>query len=142
VNPTYLATQRSCALHAAVDIARSYIGVPFYHAGRDRNGLDCIGLIAVVASGLGYKFKDDRNYKPGIYPARMFNGMSQFAERVEDIRVGDILVFSHKGHPMHCAIYAGDDHIIHCDARRFINKVVEHSLGRYIKKLDSIWRWK
>lgn len=126
--------------HTIIEAARSYLGVPFYHAGRDRNGLDCIGLIACVARDLGYSFKDDRNYKPGIYPERMFNGMRQFAEPANEMEPGDILVFAYRGHPMHCAIYTGET-IIHCEARAWLQRVVETSLGRYAKRVHSVWRF-
>jgi cell wall-associated NlpC family hydrolase len=33
--------------------ARSYVGVPFRHQGRDRRGLDCVGLVLVVGQTLG-----------------------------------------------------------------------------------------
>lgn len=124
-----------------IPVARSYKGVPFYHAGRDRNGVDCIGLIVCVARDLGYSFKDDRNYSPGIYPERMFTGMEQFCHRVDDRQPGDILVFDYRGRPMHCAILTGDDLIVHCDGRQSIHKVVETSLGRYANRIHSVWRF-
>jgi cell wall-associated NlpC family hydrolase len=123
-----------------IPAARSYLGVPFYHAGRDRKGIDCIGLIVCVAKDLGYQFKDDRNYAPGIYPDRMLTGMSQFSHEVDDRQPGDILVFGHRGLPMHCAIYTGET-IIHCEARAWLQKVVETSLGRYAKRIHSVWRF-
>lgn len=126
------------------DAARSYIGVPFYHAGRDRNGIDCIGLIACVAKDLGYKFKDDRDYSPNaLLPERMLAGISQFCILGDDLvyETGDVLMINPKGLIWHCAIVTGDNLMVHC---QFTGKAktVEHSIGRYAKWIHSVWRWK
>jgi len=36
-----------------VEAARSYLGVPFRHLGRNRNGLDCVGLVLCAAHDVG-----------------------------------------------------------------------------------------
>lgn len=43
---------RAVTAAAVVDRARSYIGTPWRHQGRDSNGCDCVGLIIMVASDL------------------------------------------------------------------------------------------
>lgn len=127
----------------AVIAARSYVGVPFYHAGRDRNGIDCIGLIACVAKDLGYAFKDNRNYSPkGSYPELMADGISQFCTKREglDYSVGDVLLFKVK-RLYHMGIVTGDNLMVHC-AFTHPGVTVETSIGRYGKFIDSVWEWK
>ena len=36
-----------------MEVARSWVGIPYLHQGRTRRGIDCIGLIVEVAVGLG-----------------------------------------------------------------------------------------
>lgn len=45
-----------------VEAARSYVGVKFRMYGRDRTGLDCVGLLFAAASDVGIKAKDFRDY--------------------------------------------------------------------------------
>lgn len=42
--------------------ARKWIGVPYLHQGRNRHGVDCIGLLLVTAWALGLTEYDVRGY--------------------------------------------------------------------------------
>ena|SRR5688500_6080307 len=128
----------------AVESARSYVGVPFYHAGRDRNGIDCIGLIACVARDLGYSFKDNRNYSSrGVFPELMEAGIGQFCTQKEGLNysVGDVLMFDIKGRIYHCGIVTGENLMVHC-AFTHPGRTVEHSIGKYKARICSVWEWK
>lgn len=41
-----------------VDAAREYLGAPFRHQGRNKNGIDCAGLLVAVAWDLGIESWD------------------------------------------------------------------------------------
>jgi cell wall-associated NlpC family hydrolase len=39
--------------NAIIAAARSWLGVPWRHQGRTRQGVDCAGLVVLVGRGLG-----------------------------------------------------------------------------------------
>lgn len=45
-----------------VQEARTWLGVRWRHQGRDRHGVDCAGLVACVAHGLGVPYPDITQY--------------------------------------------------------------------------------
>lgn len=53
------------------EIALSYIGTPFLHMGRSDRGLDCVGLLVMVAKDQGWTPTDSPYY--GREPARNNN---------------------------------------------------------------------
>ena len=40
-------------------IARQFLGIPYRHGGRDRKGLDCLGLVHLFYRELGIKVPDN-----------------------------------------------------------------------------------
>jgi hypothetical protein len=44
------------------EIALEYLDTPFRHRGRTKNGLDCVGLLVMVAHDLGMEVEDLRVY--------------------------------------------------------------------------------
>ena len=56
---------------AVVREARTWVGVPFRHQGRDRTGVDCVGLPIVVLQNLGAVETD---FEIRDYPRLPFNG--------------------------------------------------------------------
>jgi cell wall-associated NlpC family hydrolase len=86
-----------------MDIARSYIDVPFHHQGRSRGGLDCIGLIVVPAQTLGIVVKDQKGYSRQANPMMLRHHMGDSLDRIGDdlscAVPGDILLFHADGHP-------------------------------------------
>lgn len=53
------------------EIAQRYLGVPFLHMGRSSRGLDCVGLLVMVARHLGMDVQDSPHY--GREPTRNNN---------------------------------------------------------------------
>lgn len=53
------------------EYAAAYLGVPFVHMGRSRKGLDCVGLLVLVARDMGLEVEDSPYY--GREPARNNN---------------------------------------------------------------------
>jgi cell wall-associated NlpC family hydrolase len=125
-----------------VTVARSYIGVPYYHAGRNRNGVDCVGLLLAVAEEAGVL-----TYTPPGYSAGFVNGdlllseIERFADSVEfgPVQDGDIGVFTIAGNPQHAAILTAGGSMIH--AYQTVGRVVEHALaGAWERRLVGVWR--
>ena len=111
-----------------VETARTYLGTRWRHQGRDRQGLDCVGLVLRVARDLGLTEFEISNY--GRVPSnRMMERV--LAEQccrttLAEIDSGDILHLAFEKQPQHLAIVT-DIGIIHADNEY---GVVEHGLNR------------
>jgi cell wall-associated NlpC family hydrolase len=125
-----------------VTVARSYIGVPFYHAGRNRHGCDCIGLLLAVAEEAGALTYTPPGYSAGFVDSALLLGeIERFADSVEfgPVQDGDIGVFTIAGNPQHAAILTAAGTMIH--AYQTVGKVVEHALaGAWERRLVGVWR--
>lgn len=127
--------------HLIVSQARSWIGVPFHHQGRTRQGCDCVGLVGAVAIGVGAVGSDwwAVEFDPSAsgYARQPSNGtMARLCERFmrsanADMQVGDVLMMRFAREPQHLAIVADYVHggfsVIHAAAGI---GVVEHALSQ------------
>lgn len=145
--------------------ARTYLDVPYFHAGRSRKGLDCIGLLAVVAHDLGITAFDDVNYPPEPDPAYLTEVLERFAERkwqrlepfqetngdrgagcgCTSLCEGDLLQFEIRREARHAGIYAEDDRgqgtLIHC--YQSAGRVVEHLFdNHWQRRLWAAYRFR
>lgn len=113
--------------------ARTWLGVPWAHQGRTKQGVDCAGLVIMVARNLGLSAYDTTNYQ------RRTNGrgfLTHFRENmidkpVADARPGDVLLFRDKQFPCHSTIVAQRNSlltIVHAHALR--RMVIEEPLGQ------------
>lgn len=91
--------------------ARELIGVPFHHQGRNRAGLDCVGLVYLIGIELGYeKLKAvPKNYSKSFGSKIFYEELDRFLVPVskEELREGDILVLGAGKDPRHMAIFCG-----------------------------------
>ena len=80
---------------ALLDAARAYCGVPFRHLGRNRAGLDCVGLLLAAAADAGIRADDPGAYDRGHRGWDMLEWLGARYDRVPlaEARDGDILVF-------------------------------------------------
>jgi cell wall-associated NlpC family hydrolase len=125
-----------------VETARSMVGVPYYHAGRNRNGLDCVGLLLAVAEEVGALTYTPPGYSAGwVDPDLLLSEIERFADSVEfgPVQDGDLAIFSIAGNPQHAAILTAAGTMIH--AYQTVGKVVEHALaGAWERRLVGVWR--
>ena len=114
-----------------VEIARSYVGVPYLHQGRNRNGLDCIGLVLAVAKDLGMEI-DDTPYVYEMVPSPeiLYRGCDDHFKREITYSRGDFVLIRFHIDPQHAAIIAGDT-MIHSYQKA--GQVVEHRLSKQWK---------
>lgn len=130
--------QRKVPREKVVEEARKYLGVRWKHQGRGRNeGLDCVGLIIVVAKGLGYKPFDLTNYSHYPGAKAIIGGLETSCKRIpiKDIKPGDILMLQvNTPEPWHTAIVT-DKGMIHAYALN--RRVVEHRIDESWMKLIS-----
>ena len=121
------------ARSAIVAQARRWLGTPFRHQGRGVHGLDCAGLLVVVATALGIPVVDDLTYRRIPDTARLKAVLlanlkpKPLAQRA----VGDALLFKdpvRPGHMYHLGIQT-DVGFIHAYGRADVKKVVEMPLS-------------
>ncbi len=118
--------------------ARGYLGTPWVHQGRSRQGLDCLGLASLVARNTrGYTF-DVLNYQAQATDETMLQLCRQHMLPVPAVarQPGDVVVIRY-GNQRHMAIVGdypaqpGALSLIHASSVH--GKVVEH-------RLDSRWQ--
>jgi cell wall-associated NlpC family hydrolase len=131
-----------------VNAALAYRNVPFLHAGRNKVGLDCLGLILCSAKDCGW-LTDFRyeNYGVVVNPDLIYEQIEQFCNlRAEGVpaEIGDILLFKVIGNPQHFGILTeidadGQTFFIHAD--QSAGKVqVSRLAGRWLKRLFLVYR--
>lgn len=115
-----------------VATARSWVGVPFQHQGRTRKGVDCAGLLIVVAQDLGYPVLDVRDYGRQPDPTRMGSVIGEQMDRISigKAEYGDVLWIAWKRDPQHLCIVT-DLGVIH--SYEAIGKVTEHPLDQRLR---------
>ena len=121
--------------------ARSWLGTPWHHQARVRGvGVDCGGLVIGAFKAAGILPAD---YDAGYYGRhpdieRLVGALSEYALEAQDIRPGDVLLFTIVGSPRHLAI-ATDRGMIH--AWQGMKAVVEHGIDRrWRRRLYKIYR--
>lgn len=110
-------------------------GIPWLHQGRSRLGVDCVGLLVVVARELGVQV----SYRPTH--GRLPKGEALLRELDRYTRpaageIGSIMamwVNPRVREPQHVAIDAGDGWMIHASGHRTIMRVVR-------QRIDDRWR--
>ena len=103
--PSATATAIGDLADAIVAEARTWLGVPWRHQGRSRAGVDCAGLVVLVARALELADYDSTVYgrrAQGQGFVEHFRGhMDGIA--VTQARPGDVLVFADQAYP--CLLY-------------------------------------
>lgn len=125
-------------MNELVNAARTFLGTPYRHQGRNEHGIDCAGLLVASYRLLGIELDDMRAY--GMEPWR--DGLRQQVEKnftlqSRDPEPGDILLLRVRREPQHLAI-ATDLGIIHAYAS--VGRVVETSMGsQWSKRLVGVY---
>jgi cell wall-associated NlpC family hydrolase len=123
---------------SVVEEARSWLGTPWQHQGRTKNGIDCAGLVVKVAHALGLSEFDRTDYVRNTRGQEFVNVFREHLDEVPllQLQAGDVVLFRDQMFPCHSAIVSekyGQQYIIHADARH--RKVLE-------EPLDAHWRSK
>jgi cell wall-associated NlpC family hydrolase len=131
---------------AIVAEARGWLGVPWRHQGRSRAGVDCAGLVTLVAKALGLADYDTTGY------GRRAQGqvfVEHFRANMEGVpipeaRPGDVLVFADHAYPCHCGFRTerpGRPHLLHAHATR--RRVIEEPYaGEWPAKVKFAFRFR
>jgi cell wall-associated NlpC family hydrolase len=74
--------------------ARSWIGTPWRHQGRSRDGIDCAGLVILIAQRVGGIDFDKTDYPRQASDETMLALCARFLAPVRELQPGDVAVFA------------------------------------------------
>lgn len=123
-----------------VRIARTWLGVPFHHQGRNRSGVDCGGLLLCIGKEAGLEIVPPQTYSQSPDPDVIETALALHCTRIQvrDALPGDVYWLSFAGEPRHVAL-ASDIGIIHAWAKP--GMVVEHRIdATWMRRIVSAWR--
>lgn len=126
-----------------VEAARALVGTPYRHAGRNKHGVDCVGVIILAArqAGLLPASWDVLPYSTIIDVDMILAGLREWCEPVERTEAGDILLMRILRRNQHLAVATGEGSIIHCYTAA--GRVVEHPLTEHWRQaIVGIWRFR
>lgn len=134
---------------AVVAAARAAVGTPWIHQGRRPGiGLDCVGLLVLVAETLRMPCRDQQGYSPYPDGVLLVDAMLEhltLLDTIDDARHGDVVVFRIRKHPQHVAILADRSQAVRGGAvtsNRSLNLV--HAMRPPIGTAEHIYdtRWR
>lgn|GEM_PF-2795110 len=114
--------------------ARKYIGAPYLHQGRNKNGIDCVGLLIRVAHDLYISDYDIRDYSdvPSGRFMRLELQRILIKKELVEAMIADVLHICYEYEPQHLAFVSSVSpmRIIHSDSmarsKEYVNgRVVE-----------------
>lgn len=110
--------------------ARSWIDVPYQHQGRTRNGIDCLGLLVMIARRFDVTDYDELTYSRNPSGARMRRLLSLHLQPISiaEAGVGDVLHLAAGNEPQHVAIISRVDPLYFIHATSEFGRVVEQRI--------------
>lgn len=118
----------STPTEAVIKEARTWVGVPWHHQGRNRHGIDCAGLIIKIAESFGVFIPDLKIY-PQKPDQRLMDVTTRYLLRC-DLAPACICLFEFSNAPWHVGLYTGESLIHAWDAGRR-KQVIESEWNRY-----------
>jgi cell wall-associated NlpC family hydrolase len=121
-----------------INEARLWVGVPFRHQGRNRAGIDCVGLPIVIGRSLGLlpRSFDENNYDR-LPSLKLAARIQSHCVRIPEAIPGSMIVIAWTAIAAHVAICTGET-MIH--AYESVGRVVEHGYrGRWVRMTHSVW---
>lgn len=127
-----------------IDVARSLIGVPWKHQGRNRNvAIDCVGLL-IIAFDTEDTTAYARDPANGALEARLkYHFGEPVGSSADDAQAGDVVLMRYGKVPRHVGIIAngidGRLSLIHTDSN--VGRVVEHALDeKWKRRVCGVYR--
>lgn len=121
-----------------VEAARAYLGAPWLHQGRSRQGIDCVGLLICAAADCGIiePTPDLQTYNregDGVQMPALLREYCVLLREEAGFEPGDIVSIKYVEHPQHLVIVTRPTRwgpmIIHADSN---HGVIAH-------RLDDLW---
>lgn len=126
-----------------VSEARSWLGVKWRHQGRKRSGVDCCGLVIVVARDLGLTCYDTNRYSrrtTGDEFVHHFVDAGMTKIPMARAQPGDVILTADRLFPCHCGIIGSNEDgltIIHAYANK--RMVVEEPLRQWLPLANAMF---
>lgn len=127
---------------AIVAAAREYLGVPFRYHGRNRLGLDCVGLLWVTTRDLGYEIDDNTSYTRDPQGELINAKLEEISDPVptNELRLGQIVKLRQSVYPMHVGILGRDQWgrftVINANIKR--KAVIEQSISEWASLIMGV----
>lgn len=118
-----------------VTTARQYLGTRFHKGGRTKAGLDCVGLITLVAYDIGYKHVDDVTYYD--FEPRPDEFLKTIRSQTNPViglvpKKGNVVMLRQSIYPMHCGIIGQNQSgLTVINANLHLRKVVEEPISNW-----------
>lgn len=125
-----------------VEQARTLLGVPFSHQGRSARGVDCAGLVVLVAQALGLSRFDVAGYPRTPDGHSLRAALLQAGCRPAPVQVGALLLMRFEREPQHLGLVTPYAHgglgLVH--AYSLPGRVVEHVLDhKWQRRVVQAW---
>lgn len=100
------------------EVAMQWLGTRWLLHGRSKAGLDCVGLVVVVARHLGSEVTDCLDYGRYTQDHRLLNRLLTISDRVVGALPGDIVVLAESRFPGHCGFLRPGGKVVHASTKR------------------------
>jgi cell wall-associated NlpC family hydrolase len=124
---------------ALIDAARSFVGTPFLHQGRNRRGLDCIGLVIAALTQVGViYYEEPPTYTRLPRGGSLLDPLRSYCKEAATIEPGVVVAMRFRREITHVALVTGPT-IIH--AYEGAKRTVEHGYNNRWRKL-TVGQWR
>lgn len=94
---------------AFIEAARGWIGTRWVHQGRNRAGVDCVGLLLMAAQDIGIELPDMPGYRRSPNPALFVTHIRDNSLSVAQPEPGTFGIFRDGTQPCHVGIFGERD---------------------------------
>ena len=127
-----------------VEQVLTWEGVSFHHQGRNRYGVDCVGVTIAALQEQGVEVEDLVGYSPSaagsiLIPSIEASNLFRRKTHNEDLDEGDVLVFTVGNQPCHTAVYLGDGFMLHATHEAGVRRV--SYTERWKSRVSAVYTW-
>lgn len=122
-----------------VETALSCVGVPYLHQGRSRDGMDCVGLLVVIANEIGFEYVDYARYRRAARWTLLYVHLARngFSPRSCGRELGDVVVMNMwVPGSRHVGVFCGDC-VVHVNSARCVSTPIEN----IEPNIDEVLAW-
>lgn len=124
--------------------ALAWLDTPFVNGQRDRNGIDCAGLVILSARAAGIPVEDVPPYDAEDGPRLLRAHLARYCDPMTgEQEAGDVLLFHLQEEDTHLGIVTRPGWFVQAWARPSVQRVVESQWHRYWERsFVGAWRWR